>query len=226
VGKLLTWLVLIGVSAIVVTRGAHVPQQVWEKIQAWQAALAKLGSAQRVAVKKPSAAKTVAAAPGPVMLPTPSDTGLPRQAHGESVKPLALLADKEIYVLGEKQQIVPFVDSPLCREIPVITGLPVREEIKERGIEFTTDPAVKRALPLLESRFAAELSEIHFTPEGNLWLYTREGVRVMLSAEYDPEAVSVRLHAVLGDLSQRKTSAAVIDMRCRGRIVVRPVQGG
>lgn len=138
-----------------------------------------------------------------------------------SARPIALVSDKGLFLMDEKGGLWPLPAS-LPADLPVLTGLKVREEPGELGVVLRTEVDRELLARLLAVPYQAQLSEIHWGEPEGLVLYTRDGMKVWLMPGPALERDLQRLGAVLGDIWAKQKRIAVVDLRYDQQVVVRP----
>ncbi|MEW6516534.1 MAG: cell division protein FtsQ/DivIB [candidate division FCPU426 bacterium] len=138
-----------------------------------------------------------------------------------AVRPVALVSDKGLFLLDDQGGLWPLPGS-LPADLPVLTGLTVREEPGNMGMVLRTD--LDRALlsRLLAVPYQSQISEIHWGEPEGLVIFMRDGVKVWLDPGPSLARDLHRLGAVLGDIRAKQKRIAVVDLRYEQQVVVRP----
>lgn len=198
-GRMFVALTLVALSLVVLGKEEALRQEAERMVTGW------LEAGRRFFM--------TAAEPAPVA-PDPAPVGV-------SAKPIALVSDKGLFILDEKGGLWPLPAS-LPDDLPVLTGLKVREEPGDLGVVLRTEVDRDLLSRLLAVPYQAQLSEIHWGEPEGLVLYTRDGVKVWLSPGPALERDLQRLGAVLGDIWAKQKRIAVVDLRYDQQVVVRP----
>lgn len=197
-GRMLVALTLVALSLVVLGKEEALRLEAERMVAGWAATLRQFFMA----------AEREAAAP----VPAPA---------AAQAKPLALISDKGLFVLDEKGGLWP-LSASLPADLPVLTGLTVREEPGNLGVVLRSNVDRDLLSRLLAVPYQAQLSEIHWGEPEGLVLYTRDGVKVWLDPGPSLDRDLRRLGAVLGDIWAKRKQIAVVDLRYDQQVVVRP----
>gem|GEM_PF-3617422 len=220
-GRVLVALGLIAVTVMVLGKQSAWMERVSSWLPAWRPSFS-LAWPARPRAAAPAERPTVRAAKPSESRGEAGALSVVRTDQNLDRKPVALLSDSALFYLNAGGQVWPVDPQSAPEDLPVITGATVREVPDAMGIGLKTElnmPLVRR---LLASRMADEFSEIHLEPQGGATLYTREGVKVLLSGNGRTGRDLRRMEAVMRDVGRRGQRVSMIDLRYDQHVVVRP----
>lgn len=112
---------------------------------------------------------------------------------------------------------------PIPPPLPVLSGVepPAAAADQPVGDRLRAGLVVLRAIQRTGGRLAGRISEIDLADAGGPVLYTLDGVEVRLGHESWSERLA-RFDGVLGELDDRRERAALVDLRYRDLVVIRP----
>lgn len=208
IGRRVIVVVLVGLSVVVLGKEESLRAEISFHVSQWvQGARQWLG-------QDPEA---VAAGTRPESLALPAET-----QRATLARPLALISDKSIFLLDETGGIWPLPQNELTADLPVVTGLSVREEPGAMGVILRTEIDREFVARLLAVPFQDQLSEIHLGSRDGVILYTRDGIKILLRQSQHLDRDLLRLGAVLGDIRVKHKNIAMVDLRYDQHVVVRP----
>lgn len=210
--RLLITALLIGISLAVLGKEPALRDQAaeqiggwWESASAWVRSLAPVSAPPRPAIPAPAVPAVSMAAP----------------THRE-VKPLALISDGGVFVLGADGSVWPNTEGISAGRYPIVTGAGVHEVPGPMGVSLRAQVNLPVLRRILAMPYAEQLSEVNWGGGDEIVLYTRDAVKIKLENGSRLERDLRRLDAVLADLCARGVSAAVIDLRYLQQAVVKP----
>ncbi|MBN1595799.1 cell division protein FtsQ [candidate division FCPU426 bacterium] len=211
IGRLVVMLLLIILSVAVLGKDRALRNHVSEWMQScWQQARAWVGPAKE---------------PGRILPGAGLESGHEELARPLPAEPLAVVLDKSLFVLDPQGVIWPLPHDLLPKDLPVITGLSVREEPGKMGMVLKAELNMELLRRLLDVPYTEQISEIHFGSREGVVLYTRDGIKVLLRQSRLLERDVKRLGAVIGDIRVKKKKIALVDLRYNQHVVVRPKRG-
>lgn len=143
-------------------------------------------------------------------------------ATTESLEPKALLLDRNLFALDKNGMVWSLPNDQQPEDLPVITGLVVREEPGRMGMRLQVDYNSRLINAILSTPYIGQLSEIHLGSSDGVVLYTRDGIKVLLQNSPELDRDLKRLGAVIGDIRVKEKRIAQVDLRYSQHVVVRP----
>lgn len=208
IGRQVIVLVLVGLSIVVLSKEDSLRSEISFRVSHWMQ-----GVRQWLGHNPAATAAETAHARDPLELET-QPTRLAR--------PLALVSDKSLFVLDEAGMVWPLPLNETTADLPVVTGLAVREEPGAMGVVLRAEFDQDLLSRLLGVPFKAQLSEIHLGSRDGVVLYTRDGIKILLRQSQHLDRDLLRLGAVLGDIRVKDKNIALVDLRYDPHVVVRP----
>ncbi|NTV52170.1 MAG: hypothetical protein HGA76_04040 [Candidatus Firestonebacteria bacterium] len=137
-------------------------------------------------------------------------------------KPVALISDGGIFVLGSNGEVKTCSLETTAERFPVVTGLQVREVPGTMGVVLKTTVDMDVIRTVLGAPWVDQLSEINVAELPALVLFTRDGLKLKLNADGQLAQNIRRLSTVLQDLRARGWEALAVDARYKDQMVVTP----
>lgn len=138
--------------------------------------------------------------------------------------PLALLPAGEGFIQVDADGVYLQKGSPSDRNLPVITGVkagvpPPGQPVRADGL--TGSIKVIREMP---ADLIPELSEVNIDPQGNVIIYTMDGVQCRMGRIEEMAEKGLKLSWVLGELKNKNKKIEYVDLSYVGSPVVKYVQ--
>jgi len=138
------------------------------------------------------------------------------------MNPIAMVLDKNLFILDQTGTIWPLPNETIPGDLPVITGLVVREEPGDLGVALKTDVDMAFIRQILAVPYIEQISEIHIGSREGVVLYTRDAIKILLRNNRHLDRDLKRLGAVIGDIRVKDKKIALVDLRYNQHVVVRP----
>jgi hypothetical protein len=158
--------------------------------------------------------------PPPVSASKPASVDA--SVNGEAFKPLVLLVDQVVFKLGPQGQIAELTEAPGSLDAIMVTGVTVHEIPSRKGIRLAADCDLEVIRTVLHAPWASQISEVYFTPEAELAIYTRNGEKCYFRLSATLADDLVRAFAVLLECRKRHIPFSIMDVRYPQHVVVRP----
>ncbi len=138
------------------------------------------------------------------------------------VKPLAIILDTGLFMLDENGTLWPLPYETLPGDLPVITGLVVREVPGNLGVILRAEIDIDLIREILAVPYCGQISEVNIGSREGVVLYTRDAIKILLRHGRTLERDLKRLGAVISDIRVKQKKIAFVDLRYNQHVVVRP----
>jgi Cell division protein FtsQ/DivIB, C-terminal len=138
------------------------------------------------------------------------------------VNPMALVLDKSLFVLDESGILWPLPYETVPGDLPVITGVVVREVPGNMGMTLRAEINMELLRSILGTPYCDQISEVHIGSRDGVVLYTRDAIKILLRHGRTMDRDLKRLGAVIGDIRVKHKKIAFVDLRYNQHVVVRP----
>lgn len=222
-GRVLVAGLLLGITFLVLAKDPELRRELMKPLSILRKVspenkVAEAGPAPRVNPAPPAADASKTEPPAAEKPENPVSRALP------PIVPRVLLVDQGLYAWGKSGEIRPW-EGGQSADLPIVTGVRVWRESSSPEKRLATDLPAEWVEKVLAAPWAERISELHFGPETELVLYTREGCKILLPRDGGTDRALRRLTAIFDDLGARHQSAGLIDLRYRQHAVVRPTTG-